>query len=953
MRHTLDAGTWLGGDGLIDVALARRAFPAAWASLFHPSLPLWGVRSVWATAAALSMGLTLGIYPRLSAAGLFVVSVSGLRALHLVSTPEDIFLTGVAFWLVLLPSGTTLSLTRRKAADDALSATVPGAAFRLFLLSIALVYINTGLWSLASEVWRQGLGLFVLLRSPLAYRSQLAASLPLLTLEVGSYLVLAAELAIPLLLALPRQSRARWMAIPALVLLHAVMLVTVRAPFIHVLLMATPLLFFDEELVEFLVRRRGQSTSSTLRVRPLGSAAAVAFAYVVTLVVALASQVPLVNGLGRGAGIFLGDVGLTPHHRLHDLHGVLHAQWRDVVTAERSKGDVELMDPVSLWPAGLRSALLQAYLAEDDGQAVTTNARAAMSKSVRQRLAARFCSTQRVDATITATLKLNSPTPAGPQRTADSAVVLARFRCAADGAAELLPTAPSQRDASPNLASLAADGSLELPWRHSTDEFVGSEACTACHAAEADAWRASPHARSLSAPSADSVSGEFNADAVMISGGQVKPVRQGDRFFMEMNSENARASQHSVDWVIGSGQQLQAYLSRTDDGRFVVLPIMWVAHEGRWRPASLYGSDSLASGQPRFWEMQDAIAARCFECHTSAANYRFDGANIALAWREPAVSCEACHGPGREHVEAERQGKRAPLPHAQGELQSEHELAVCRQCHSAATPFATGEHWPLERYDASLASSATRVDGTAMGLSYESSQLALSGCHQKGGATCSSCHDVHGLSVSAEPCTQCHADLVVEPARRQHSRHASASCVDCHMPKASQLDTPESGRMATNHTIAIPRPRESLELGTPNACDQCHKDKSPTWAIEAMTAWELKKALGVRSWVSLLARARRGERGLGPALAELAASEQPSEITTAAPARCRALERAATAWQRRSESLRAHHGLRARARPALPDRPRAGKVPGRRAGLLHRAAGGSSFAVGAGEAATR
>ena len=34
-----------------------------------------------------------------------------------------------------------------------------------------------------------------------------------------------------------------------------------------------------------------------------------------------------------------------------------------------------------------------------------------------------------------------------------------------------------------------------------------------------------------------------------------------------------------------------------------------------------------------------------------------------------------------------------------------------------------------------------------------------------------------------------------------------------------------------DHSMRIPRPDLSVELGTPNACNQCHTDKPSQWAV--------------------------------------------------------------------------------------------------------------------------
>jgi Flp pilus assembly protein TadD len=40
-----------------------------------------------------------------------------------------------------------------------------------------------------------------------------------------------------------------------------------------------------------------------------------------------------------------------------------------------------------------------------------------------------------------------------------------------------------------------------------------------------------------------------------------------------------------------------------------------------------------------------------------------------------------------------------------------------------------------------------------------------------------------------------------------------------------------------DHSFRVPRPDLSVKLGTPNACNDCHTDKSPQWAAAAIEGW--------------------------------------------------------------------------------------------------------------------
>ena len=40
-----------------------------------------------------------------------------------------------------------------------------------------------------------------------------------------------------------------------------------------------------------------------------------------------------------------------------------------------------------------------------------------------------------------------------------------------------------------------------------------------------------------------------------------------------------------------------------------------------------------------------------------------------------------------------------------------------------------------------------------------------------------------------------------------------------------------------DHSFRVPRPDVSARLGTPNACNDCHADKSPEWAASMVERW--------------------------------------------------------------------------------------------------------------------
>jgi len=60
-----------------------------------------------------------------------------------------------------------------------------------------------------------------------------------------------------------------------------------------------------------------------------------------------------------------------------------------------------------------------------------------------------------------------------------------------------------------------------------------------------------------------------------------------------------------------------------------------------------------------------------------------------------------------------------------------------------------------------------------------------------------------------------------------------AECIQCHMPGRYYMGVD----YRPDHSIRIPRPDLSVKLGTPNACNRCHADKTAQWSDVCVTKW--------------------------------------------------------------------------------------------------------------------
>jgi len=166
------------------------------------------------------------------------------------------------------------------------------------------------------------------------------------------------------------------------------------------------------------------------------------------------------------------------------------------------------------------------------------------------------------------------------------------------------------------------------------------------------------------------------------------------------------------------------------------------------------------------------------------------------------------------------------------------------------------------------------------------------------GVRCSHCHEPHSLKLRAPGnavCTACHtagpppalshvdmrglkAKAYDEPAHHFHKPGGPGSrCVDCHAPAKSYMVVDPR----RDHSFRIPRPDLSVKLGTPNACNVCHADRSPKWAADAIARWYGPALRKEPHYGEALHAGRTGKPGAAEGLVRLAGD-------TAAPAIVRA-----------------------------------------------------------------
>jgi predicted CXXCH cytochrome family protein len=393
------------------------------------------------------------------------------------------------------------------------------------------------------------------------------------------------------------------------------------------------------------------------------------------------------------------------------------------------------------------------------------------------------------------------------------------------------------------------------------DDFVGSAACAPCHRAQSEAYERSHHAKALTTPSPELAKARFDGahfDSKL--GGTTQFAIRDGRPVVTTLTAGGKIATYPIAYVSGVWP-LEQYLVATERGKLQSLGVVWdsrAAREGGAKWFHVYGAAGIAPGDPLFFSAPaQSWNHICADCHSTSVERRYDVAADAFdtRWAELSVGCEACHGPGAEHVRSAKAGHAAPfaaklsrsepwLPSATGSpaprAQTDSEVEVCAPCHSRRTPLKEGflaSEPLLDSFEPDLLRPGRYyADGQIDGEVYEWGSFLQSRMYRSG-VKCSDCHEPHSAQLFASGnalCVRCHeAKHFDVEAHSHHAGRAAPRCIDCHMPPKTFMQVDER----RDHSIRIPRPDLSIELGTPNACNGCHDRQTAGWASAALRRW--------------------------------------------------------------------------------------------------------------------
>jgi len=428
------------------------------------------------------------------------------------------------------------------------------------------------------------------------------------------------------------------------------------------------------------------------------------------------------------------------------------------------------------------------------------------------------------------------------------------------------------------------------------DGYVGADACRSCHPYEHATWEASYHRTMTQVASPESILAPFDGTELHLEGVTWHLERRGEQFWVK-GEEEATTAEWRVAMTTGShNYQLYWLEPEPNQAGLVQFPLVYFLEEGIWIPRK---ERFLQPPRERTPIETGRWKSHCIKCHATAGRKEPQPSGETRA-ADLGIACEACHGPGSEHVAANHSPWRRYRLHFRDEpdptivnprrLSHDRATEVCGQCHGIEIFLddKKAEDWAHEgsgfrpgkvlsdyqttvigRYDDNPPEVQRYLDhhetfrlencfwsdGTLRVTGREYHGMLESPCYQRGEMSCLSCHKLHRSRDDArsfeawrpdqlgegmngdQACIQCHERYDTTEAVVAHTHHEAGSTGSACYNCHMPYTTWGLLGAVRSHTVESPSVQTSLATGRPNACNQCHLDQTLEWTAQKLEEW--------------------------------------------------------------------------------------------------------------------
>lgn len=410
---------------------------------------------------------------------------------------------------------------------------------------------------------------------------------------------------------------------------------------------------------------------------------------------------------------------------------------------------------------------------------------------------------------------------------------------------------------------------------------ISNQKCTSCHQQQQHSWQKSDHAKAMTVANKETVLADFN---------HVKVEHYGqEAFFFIKNKQyqvtisyDGETNTYPIKYTFGYFP-LQQYLVETATGKLQVLPFAWDSRakkNGGQRWYHNYSQEEIRPQDRLHWRQPlQNWNGMCADCHSDGLVRNYDAENNAFDTQFDSINvgCLSCHGDMTAHANSytkrnvaddvmsikhptgqwlRRMGDKTA--HWQGDKRDNAFMDNCFSCHSLRSPLTDGfkanNHF-LDQFIPQLPSAPNYyADGQIKEEVYVYGSFLQSKMYGKG-VNCLDCHDKHTMKLKIQGnglCLQCHSgeEFNVKSHHQHEESSTGTECVNCHMPSNRYMGVDDR----RDHSFKIPRPEQSNQFDTPNACTQCHDDKSNEWASKNLLKWygKAKPILSSKHFLMLL-----------------------------------------------------------------------------------------------------
>ena len=395
-----------------------------------------------------------------------------------------------------------------------------------------------------------------------------------------------------------------------------------------------------------------------------------------------------------------------------------------------------------------------------------------------------------------------------------------------------------------NLSSFSPDRHED---KLTNADYVGSERCQSCHEVEYNDWKGSHHDRAMMVADENSVLADFNTSFTS-QGVTSKFYTTDDKYFVNTEGPDGKYYDYEIIYTFGI-EPLQQYIVEFPRGKFQCLRTAWDTEKKVW--FDLYPDMKLVHDEWIHWTNGGLNwNIMCSDCHSTLVKKNYnpvkDSYNTTYALIN--VSCEACHGPGKEHVTITESEDYDTTEYSGKLYMGKYTLPKqmvddCARCHSLRTQYTAyydHEGLYMDHYAPDLLRDGIYfADGQILGEVYVYASFIQSKMYAQN-VKCNDCHNIHSLELKFqgnELCLQCHEKQKYD-AKSHHFHEINtdaAECINCHMPGRYYM----GNDFRRDHSFRVPRPDLSARFGVPNTCNEagCHDDQSEEWAANAVKEW--------------------------------------------------------------------------------------------------------------------